>query len=244
MKKSLLLLVGCALLSTNLTFAQWSSKNKIQGNGNIVSEKRTTTDYDAIAVSGFFDVELVSGKEGDITVKGEENLIPFLKIEVVNNILKISSEKNKYLSTSKGKQILISVPFEEINKISLTGSGDVNTKKTINSNSLSVQLTGSGDINLEVASNSVAIDVTGSGDVTISGTTEELNTALNGSGDIDTSKLKAKNVHAAVSGSGDTTVFCSDNLHARVSGSGDIQYKGDPKKKDTKVSGSGSISKS
>ncbi len=244
MKKTLLLLVSCALFSSNLTFAQWSGKNKIQGNGTVVSEKRVTMDYDAIAVSGFFDVELVSGKEGDITVKGEENLLPFLKIEVINKVLKISSEKNKYLSTSKGKKILISVPFEEINKVSLTGSGDVLTKKTIKSNSFSVQLTGSGDVILEVESNSVEIDLTGSGDINITGTTEELTTNLNGSGDIDTSKLKAKNVHAAVAGSGDTTVYCIDNLHARVSGSGDIQYKGDPKKKDTKVSGSGSISKS
>jgi hypothetical protein len=56
--------------------------------------------------------------------------------------------------------------------------------------------------------------------------------------------FKAKNVKITVSGLGDNTVFCSENLYARVSGSGDVEYKGDPKKKDIKMNGSGTISKS
>jgi hypothetical protein len=217
---------------------------KIKGNGKITSASRTTSDYESIAITGFFDVHLVPGKEGNITIKGEENLVPLLKIEVVGKQLKISTEKNKNISTSKGQDIIVTVPVESINLVSLTGSGDVIAKQPIRTSSFSAQLTGSGDMNLEVESTSITIDVTGSGDVNIAGTTDELDTDLNGSGDIDTSNLKAKNVHAEVSGSGDTTVYCTESLHARVSGSGDIQYKGDPKKKDTKVSGSGSISKS
>ena len=95
MKKSIQLLITCALFLTTLANAQWRSNQKIKGNGNIISEKRTTTNYDKIAVSGFFDVQLVSGKEGDIIIKGEENLLPHIKIEVVNQELKITTEKNK-----------------------------------------------------------------------------------------------------------------------------------------------------
>ena len=89
----------------------------------------------------------------------------------------------------------------------------------------------------------VDVTLTGSGDINLSGSTAEITTVLSGSGDIDTSKLKAQTADATVSGSGDTTVYCTEMILARVSGSGDIQYKGDPKKKDTKVNGSGSISK-
>jgi hypothetical protein len=77
----------------------------------------------------------------------------------------------------------------------------------------------------------------------LTGKTENFNSNLNGSGDIDAGDLKAKNAKITVSGSGDSKVFCSESLHARVSGSGDIEYIGDPKKKDTKVNGSGAISK-
>ncbi|MBP6585664.1 MAG: DUF2807 domain-containing protein, partial [Flavobacterium sp.] len=44
-----------------------------------------------------------------------------------------------------------------------------------------------------------------------------------------------------VSGSGDIKVNCTEFIEARVAGSGDIEYKGNPKKVDTKVAGSGTI---
>ncbi len=243
MKKSIKLFVSCSLLLTTMTYAQWSSNQKIKGNGKFITENRSTASYDEIAITGFFDVELVAGKEGNITVKGEENLVPFIKVEVVNQVLKISTEKNKYITSSKGKQIVIVVPFESITQVSLTGSGDVITKNSIKSKTFAVKLIGSGDMKLGIESNDIEINLSGSGDIQLSGTTVNLDTNLNGSGDIDAGNLKATNAKATVSGSGDTTIYCSDTLYARVSGSGDIDYKGNPIKKDVKVSGSGTISK-
>ena len=243
MKKLIKLFVSCSLLLTTITYAQWSSNQKIKGNGKFITEKRSTASYDEIAITGFFDVELVAGKEGNITVKGEENLVPFIKVEVVNQVLKISTEKNKYFTSGKGKQIVIVIPFESINQVSLTGSGDVITKNSIKSKTFAVKLIGSGDMNLALESNDIEINLSGSGDIKVSGNTVNLDTNLNGSGDIDAPILKATNAKATLSGSGDTIIYCSDSLYARVSGSGDIDYKGNPTKKDVKVSGSGAISK-
>jgi len=244
MKKSIQLIVICTLLVSNITLAQWSSNQKIKGNGNVISEKRVTATYEKIAVTGFFDVELVSGAEGTITVKGEENLLPFIKIEVIDQILKIYTEKNKYISTSKGKGIVVVVPFESINQVSLTGSGDVITKNAIKSTKFTAKLTGSGDMDLEIEATDVDANLTGSGDINLSGKTENISSEVGGSGDIDASKLISKNANATVSGSGDNAVSCSESLYARVTGSGGIKYKGEPQKKDTKVTGSGSITKS
>ena len=243
MKNSIKLFISCSLLLTTISYGQWSSNQKIKGNGKVISEKRTTASYDGIAITGFFDVELVSGKEGNITIKGEENFLPYIKVEVVDKVLKISTEKNKYISTSKGSEIVIVVPFESIDQVSLTGSGDVVTKNSIKSKSFSAKLIGSGDMNLNVESNDFDVNLSGSGDMVLTGKTENFNSNLNGSGDIDAGDLKAKNAKITVSGSGDSKVFCSESLYARVSGSGDIEYIGDPKKKDTKVNGSGAISR-
>ena len=243
MKKSIYLLVACTLLATTMVQAQWNSNQGIKGNGNVISEKRTTSSYDKISVIGFFDVELVSGKEGDITIKGEENLLPHIIIEVVNQELKITTEKNKNINTSKGKKIEIKVPIETMNQVSLTGSGDITSKKLIKSDSFVIILTGSGDIKLSVESENVDVNLTGSGDIVLNGKTENITSNLNGSGDIKASSLSAKNAKVTVSGSGDSSVSCSESIHARVNGSGDIKYIGDPQNKDTKVSGSGSIKK-
>jgi hypothetical protein len=238
MKKSLQLIILCALFVTTLGHAQW---NKIRGNGKIVSEKRSTAGYDEISVSGFFDVVLVSGKEGAITIRGEENLLPHIKVEVKNNVLNIYTEKNISISTKE--DIVLTVPFEQISAVSLSGSGDVKSKNTIVSANLRAKLSGSGDLTLDVKATDFEANLSGSGDVVVTGNADNFTSKTSGSGDLDAVNLVAKKANVTISGSGDMKVNCTESLFARVSGSGDIEYKGTPEFKDTKVSGSGEISK-
>lgn len=242
MKKSVQLLVCSIFFLSTVANAQWSNE-RIKGNGKVVTDSRSTADYDQIKVMGSFDVDLVAGKEGTITVKAEENLQPYIKVEVEGNVLKVYTEKNKNISASIGKKVQVTIPFEKISSLSLSGSGDVKSKSVIKSDTFTAALSGSGNLNLDINTTTFDLKVSGSGDAVLKGNTENFTTRLSGSGDIDSNTLKAKNVDITISGSGDSKVFCSENLKARVSGSGDIQYKGDPKTKDTKVNGSGSITK-
>jgi len=239
MKKLLKSVLYCSLLFTTIANAQWYSKNRIKGNGKTTTEKRTTASYDEIKIAGFFDVELISGKEGNISIQGEENLLKYIKTETENGVLKVYTEKNASISTSK--KLLITIPFETINAVSLSGSGDLMTKTTIKSTKFKTKLAGSGDVSLDIEATDVEANLSGSGDLKIKGSTENLVAKLAGSGDINTSALQSKNVDVTVAGSGDVSVNCTNSLKARVSGSGDIYYSGNPKTKDTKVNGSGDI---
>ncbi|MDP5198736.1 head GIN domain-containing protein [Flavobacterium sp. DG2-3] len=239
MKKSILLLAFAALSLSTI-----NAQNKLQGNGKVVTETRTTGDYDGIKISGFFDVDLVAGKEGKITIKGEENLLSAIKVEVEDNSLKIYIEKLTNIRTSTGKSIHITVPFEKISELSLAGSGDIQSKDVIKNEKFLVKLSGSGNFTLPVDTNNLELNVSGSGNVRLRGTADNFSAKLSGSGDINAADLKSKIVEANVSGSGNSKVACDQSLTARVSGSGNIRYVGNPEKKDVKVSGSGSITKS
>lgn len=237
MKKTIQLIVLSALCFTAIGNAQ----SRIKGNGKIITEKRTTAGYEEINISGFFDVVLVSGTEGAISIEGEENILPHIKVEVEGNVLKISTEKNINIDTKKG--IVLTIPFEQISTLALSGSGDIKTKNTIASPNFKVKLSGSGDITLDVKTTNFEVALSGSGDVVLTGNTDNFVSQTSGSGDVDALNLKAKKANVAISGSGDIKVNCTESLYARVSGSGDIEYKGDPQTKDTKVSSSGEISK-
>jgi hypothetical protein len=238
MKKSLQLIILGALFVTAIGNAQWK---KIKGNGKIVTEKRSTSGYDEINVSGFFDVVLVSGTEGAISIKGEENILPYVKVEVKDNVLQIYTEKNININTKEN--VVLTVPFEQISFVSLSGSGDVKTKNTIVATSFKTKLSGSGDLSLDVKATDFEANLSGSGDVVLTGIADNFTSKISGSGDVDAVSLVTKKANLTISGSGDMKVNCSDSLYARVSGSGDIAYKGNPESKDTKVSGSGEISK-
>ena len=239
MKK--IITLGIALCTIAVTNAQ-----KIKGNGNIVTIERSTDDYDAIAVSGWFNVILVDGQEGKLSIEGDENLLEYIKTEVKEGKLVIKVKKGYNLQPSSWKKdggIYVTVPVESVNEVTLSGSGDIVGKKTISTSEFSTNMSGSGDITLDVESKTLSASMSGSGDINLSGTTEVFDVQISGSGDIEAYDLIADTVDASISGSADIKVTANKMLKARVSGSGDIHYRGDATKLDTKSSGSGDITR-
>ena len=235
------------LLTLSLAFftvvatAQWGKR--VKGNGNTVTIERSVGDYDAISVAGWFDVKLVGGNEGELTLKGEENLLEYIKTEVKDGKLVIKVAKGVNLKPSNWNSgIYITVPVESVDMVALSGSGDIIGETKIKSDNFKTKISGSGDISLSIEANSVNASMSGSGDINLSGKTNDFDVLVSGSGDIKAYDLDAEFVTAQVSGSADIKVTANQMLKARVSGSGDIRYKGNPKKIDTKTSGSGDIS--
>ena len=170
--------LALALISFSFCEAQNWKQEKIKESGNLITSNRTTAEYDQIAVSGSFQVSLVAGKEGSISITGDENIISHIVTEVENNELKIYFEKKKnYYYKSK---IIIEVPFESINTILFTGSGDITTKNTIISDDFNIYLTGSGDATIDVKSTKTTASVAGSGDIILNGTSTILKALVAG----------------------------------------------------------------
>jgi uncharacterized protein YqkB len=231
--------LGLALISFSFCEAQNWKQEKIKESGHQITSNRTTAEYDQIAVSGSFQVNLVSGKEGAISITGDENIISHIVTEVENNELKIYFEKKKnYYYKSK---ITIEVPFESINTIHFTGSGDITTKNTIIADKFDVHLTGSGDVTLDLKATKTTASVAGSGDIILNGTSTILKASVAGSGDLDCSNLVAVNATADVAGSGDIKVNCTQKLIAGVAGSGSVKYKGKPETIEKSIAGSGDV---
>ena len=240
MKK--LITLSLILLASTQINAQWWGKS-VKGNGNVTEQTREVGSYDGIVVSGSFDVKLYAGTEGSIKVEAESNLLEYIETTVKNGQLHIRVMKNKNINTSWNKGMRITVPFKDIDRVKLTGSGEIVSRDTIKTDRFEVSLSGSGDIELDVDANDTSSIVSGSGEITLKGSTKTHKTILTGSGDIYAGNYLAQSVDAKVTGSGDIKVHCKDNLKARVTGSGDIEYTGNPERQDTKVTGSGDISR-
>lgn len=238
------IILSIALCSiTSLNAQWWGNSKKIKGNGNVVTKNRSTSDYDEIKVKGSLDVSLIAGNEGSIKIEGESNLIDYIVTEVENEELKIYVKKGYYLKPTNGKDLIITVPFKDISKVVLSGSGDIYSNDVIKATDFKTGVSGSGDVKLVVDAQNTIGQVSGSGDLVLSGSSNSFETKVSGSGDVMAFDLKAKDVTAAVAGSGDVEVTATNSIKARVSGSGDIDYKGNPQKEDKSVSGSGDITR-
>lgn len=240
--KSLHIYIGTLILFFALPMhAQWSKK--IKGNGNVATENREVSPYDEISVNGNIDVVLVEGKEGKVILKAEENLLEYIEINVTKDALKIKSEDRTELRPSNGKNILVTIPVQDISKLSLNGSGGVKGNVTLKDDKIKLQVNGSGDMDVDVIAEDVKAMINGSGDITITGKTNVFEAAINGSGDIEGHELIANNCKGKVVGSGDIRFYAKQKLDAKIIGSGDIEVNKSVVDIEKKIIGSGSVTK-
>ncbi|WP_372792820.1 head GIN domain-containing protein [Lutibacter sp.] len=214
---------------------------KIKGNGTIITNTRTVSDYDKVAVAGSFDVKLLKGKEGILTVKADENLMEYIITEVKNGDLEIHIKKGFNISTNK--TINITVPFETINAISLAGSGDITSEDIIDSSDLTLKLAGSGNMSLNVSTKNLTTSIAGSGNMSLKGDSNEFECNIAGSGNINGYELKALIANAKITGSGTIKINAVNEIHAKSAGSGNIYYSGNPSIEKISSVGSGSVKK-
>ena len=218
------------------------AQNKRKGNGSLVTKERTIEHFDAIKVSGSFNVELTSNLKNQLSIYADENLIEDVVTEVKDGTLIIRNKKNSYFKTSNRKSIKIKAPLVALKSAKLSGSGKIHSQETVQSNRLTTSLSGSGKIVLNIMTSKLTSQLSGSGKIQLKGEAQKVTAKLSGSGSIRLQEINAKDAEVILAGSGSIYLSCSNDLEATIAGSGRIRYFGEPAGKAyTKVAGSGSI---
>lgn len=234
-----LLTTGLLVTLTFINVECSSPWNSVKGNGTMKTDTRTTQAYDKIDVSGSFDVELIEGTEGSITVDAEENLQEYIITEVNGNTLEIYTQNGVSINSHKG--IHITVPVIDLDGVALTGSGSITAKQTLTATTFKASVTGSGNSKLTLNAEDIIANVTGSGSLTLKGSSHDVHADITGSGNLIAKDLQTNDADVTVQGSGDMLINCTENLKASVTGSGDIEYLGTPETRDFSTLGSGDI---
>lgn len=206
----LLALVSCRL--------EIDTGTDITGSGYYTSEYRSLAYFNQVKLNGIGDAQIVKGSDTDITVEADQNILPYIKTEVSNQVLVISIQGG--VSIHPSRTIRYRVSSTSIASVTLNGTGNA-TVSGIDANNVNLTLNGAGNI-----------DATGS--------CNYLTALIAGTGDIDASDLKARTAYATLKGTGNITVWTTDYLNAKISGCGNIGYYGNPFL-DSSVTGIGSV---
>jgi len=211
------------------------SQQTIIGNANKITINRNLKEYDKINISGPFTVIMVNGEEGIITLKGESNLLPYIKTTVKDDVLKIYLNHNIIFKSYN--KIVIRIPFVEVCQIFINGRGNLLTRGVLEQDNLKITLAGSGNINCKIQAVTTDIKLSGSGNINAKGSTLNLSSKIVGTGNINAQNLNSTNTLVTITGSGNATVVAINTLTSIINGTGNVYYKGNPKR--TKVSSKG-----
>lgn len=239
----LIIVTTACVQGKNFNSGNWNNK-KVVANSNFVTKSIRVDNFQKINVAGSPDVTFTQ-KAGRpmVEVYTSDNIIDLLEIKVKNNALYIGFKKNVSVSY---KKLEIRVSAENLNGISVAGSGDVFLSNGLQTNDdLSIHVAGSGNIegsNIKCAN--MKVSVAGSGDIKASGITcNNLKASIAGSGDMELKGVTAISTEASVAGSGTATLTgTTQTASYSVAGSGDLfteDYKA--QRISANVAGSGNI---
>lgn len=215
------------------------NSDSIKGTGELQSSNIDVSDFANVLMAIPGELTITQGDEESLRLSAQTNLLPYIKINVVNNRLRIETDDN--ISLDPTRTITIQLVVKSLDELDFAGSGlvEINTLSTTN---LSVDFAGSGDVEInELSAMNLDVDFAGSGDLFLSGVVDEQNIDIAGSGDIEARDLMSQKADIEISGSGSAVLNVKDELKATINGSGSVRYIGNPVV-DTEISGSGNVS--
>ncbi len=194
-----------------------------RGSGNVVSQTKDVGNFKGINVSNSFKVELKNGPVTSVVVEADDNLVKYVEVKVVNNILRISLD-NINVSDAHLKVFITAPAIEEIKtsaSAEIVVKGSILSEKVIRLNASS-----SSEIKATLDAPLVEVDASSGSEITLSGRTRDLDVVASSGADINARELLTENSTATASSGADISVNASISVNANASSGGNITYRG------------------
>lgn len=229
--------------------------HSIVGSGKIVNKTISVAPFDTVNVNGKTDVEIIPGKQNNVLVSADDNILPLIDVSLKSRSLDVGGQTKNF------KKIIIT-SAQMLHKINLGGKTILHASN-INADHFSLAMGGKSDAylsgnikklqislggksNLHAAiQNADSIDLTIGGKATVflSGTVKHLTITSGGKVIINAKNLNADDVAIHGAGESNILVHAAKTLSVTSVGKNDVRYIGNPKVENNSI-GNGIILKS
>lgn len=179
------------------------------GTGSLASKNINLNSFNEIEIANYCNVEIVTGTTNKVEYSDYDNLIQYLKFEIIGNKLIVKTvPENAVITNSKAKA-----------KIYVAG------------NLTGLFISGVGNMTISNSFDNISTyNISGSGNIVANAnaTATSINATITGSGNIDILKINTQSAVCKTSGTGNITIAVVNSLNANISGFGNISYSGNP----------------
>ena len=207
---------------------------------NGITEKRDVSAFSAIDASSMFTITVTKGDVESLTITADEELMPYLKSEVKNGVLKLYYQENKQNRRKQYKSSPeVHITMKQLQKVDLSGSCRLTVNGVFESKKFVAGLSGASSLKLEINAPEMTIGASGASKINLQGKTTNANIDASGSSTMQLD-LQATKVGVDVSGaSGISLSGKADRALFDASGASKINaFDFEIKKATTNLSGS------
>ncbi len=211
----------------------------IKGSRNVVSEDRVIgSDFEIISVKQGINLYITQGKQTDIRVEADDNIIDLLITEVKNNELNIYFEKN--VNRAKARNVYLTI--DNISKIKASSGSSITSENTLQTTLLELDSSSGSSIKIHANASEIKTESSSGSSIIIYGKCNTFTANSSSGSTINADELKTVNAKAEASSGANIDVNVTGKLTAKASSGGDIDYEGSPTAIDKKTSSGGSVS--
>ena len=197
-----------------------------RGSGNVISQTREVSGFDAVSVEYPAQVFIKQGNAESVKIEAEDNLLPNLKTQVRNGKLEIFYRREGGKHVNPTKMVKITIVVKDLKDVEFTSAGELTIEK-LKTDNLDVSLSGAGNLDLDaIQVKGLQVSLSGAGSLNASGTADDLDLSISGFGDFKGADLHSQDARVSISGAGSATVWADNDLSAEISGAGSISYYG------------------
>jgi hypothetical protein len=209
------------------------------------AQKRNVQGFHAIEISSGIDLYLSQGSEEAVAISAADlDARDRIITEVTGGVLRIYVDNRNFnWGFWRNKHMKAYVSCRQMDQLSASGGSDVFIQDAIHSETLKMHLSGGSDFRGKLNIGDLTISQSGGADVYVSGSARTLNVHASGGSDYHGYDLAADNCDVEASGGSDAYVNVNKELSAHASGGSDIHYRGTAVLRESRASGSGSISR-
>jgi len=165
-----------------------------------ITEKRDVSTFSAIDASSMFTITVTKGDVESLTITANEELMPYLKSEVKNGVLKLYYQENKQNRRKQYKSSPeVHITMKQLQKIDLSGSCRLTVNGVFESKKFVAGLSGASSLKLEINAPEMTIGASGASKINLQGKTTNANIDASGSSTMHLN-LQATKVGVDVSG--------------------------------------------
>jgi len=213
----------------------------------LVSAQKRTIDvnsFSELSLGISANLYVKQGSNEKVEIECDDDIFDKIEFNMSGDRLSIIKEGRWNWRDGWGNsEVTIYVTMKEIERLSVSGSGDLEGEGTFKVDDIELAISGSGDMNVGVEGDEVEMRISGSGNIRVSGAANDADAKISGSGKVKAEDLMVNVFDASISGSGSCYITVKDEIDARISGSGNVYYSGNPNRINSNSSGSGKVRK-
>ena len=210
----------------------------LRGSGELLEQTRGLSDFDRLAASHAFEVEVRVGTEPAVTVTSDDNVIDHVTMHVSNGMLQLGLRPG-FQVRSATLQAVVTVPGLE--EVRASGASEVRLADPLAGERLRVRSSGASEIVGPVDVTELEVAASGASTIRLEGRAGTARLEASGASDLALAGLTVADARVQLSGASDGLVEVDGTLEAQLSGASSLAYTGSPTLTRESVTGASSL---